>query len=78
MTESFTFVSLPEGRARRAAVGKPDDGQPSYSGRIVYLSSHLVITVIMVWRQWVRCTATLRFAVDEAAPMVDLLRWIGD
>jgi len=31
----------------------------------------------MVWRQWVRCTATLRFAVDEAAPMVDLYDGLG-
>jgi hypothetical protein len=54
------------------------DGKRSYSRWIVYLSSNSVITVIMVWRLCVRCTATLNSTVDEAAYSVDELRRIGD
>jgi hypothetical protein len=50
MTESFTSGSLPWGRAK--AGGYEERWQPEffYYWWIVYLSSHLVITVIMVWR----------------------------
>jgi hypothetical protein len=42
-------------------------GQRSYPKRIVYLSFHRVITVIMVWRLWVRRTAPLEFIAANGA-----------
>jgi hypothetical protein len=45
---------------------------------IVYLSSHSVITIIMVWRVLIYRTATLGLGVEEADAIVEDLRRIGD
>ena len=54
------------------------DGRRSYSWWIVYLSSHSVITVIMVWRLWVCRTVERDPGVDDDHVIVDRLRQTGD